>query len=304
MVYGTARRVTGNANVAEDVSQDCFLRLAQNSSTIRGSLGAWLHRTSVNRALELRRSERARRLREAQATAQQNEDAPDHSTDLIKRVDEAMASLPEEIRVLVTEHYLCGRSQMELAAAMGLNQSTVCRRIEKGLQQLRERLKGDGDKDDARTMALAALPMTLEQFSKTSAPLTVRHALTKIGLSGVGGSVATASLSAVAWRFLLPLLGLAGALTGVALVLRSNPPVGPSAPATDASGVAAIASIEQVPAPVRRTFERLFPGATIREMERKPDGSRTVYDFDVTIDDKPCELRIAENGKLVWRRSN
>src|SRR5437773_7509741 len=67
MVYATARRVTGDATAAEDVSQDCFLSLAQGSASIRGSLAAWLHRTSLNRSLELRRAERSRRRREAQA---------------------------------------------------------------------------------------------------------------------------------------------------------------------------------------------------------------------------------------------
>src|SRR3954447_6705546 len=65
MVYATARRVTGSAAAAEDVAQDCFLRLAQSSAAVTGSLAAWLHRTSLNRSLEILRSERARRRREA-----------------------------------------------------------------------------------------------------------------------------------------------------------------------------------------------------------------------------------------------
>src|SRR5437016_5185574 len=52
MVYATARRVTGSDDDALDVSQDCFLRLARGSAAITGSLAAWLHRTSLNRARE------------------------------------------------------------------------------------------------------------------------------------------------------------------------------------------------------------------------------------------------------------
>src|SRR5213082_126073 len=70
MVYATARRVTGSATAAEDVAQDCFLRLAQYSATITGSLAAWLHRTSLNRALEVVRSERARKRRESAAISE------------------------------------------------------------------------------------------------------------------------------------------------------------------------------------------------------------------------------------------
>src|SRR5215213_5301748 len=76
MVYATARRVTGDPSTAEDVSQDCFLRLA---------------RTSLNRSLELMRSERARRRREASsATVARDESSDDESAHLIAHVDEAM----------------------------------------------------------------------------------------------------------------------------------------------------------------------------------------------------------------------
>src|SRR5262249_54987263 len=108
MVYATARRVTGNSSAAEDISQDCFLRLAQCSAAIRGSLGAWLHRTSLNRSLELLRSERARRLREARSMPQLPGQSDDDAAALIKRVDQALDSLPRDQRELITEHFLCG----------------------------------------------------------------------------------------------------------------------------------------------------------------------------------------------------
>src|SRR5207302_245228 len=83
MVYGTARRVTGSAAAAEDVAQDCFLRLAQCSAAISGSLAAWLHRTSLNRSLEIIRSERARKAREAAAAVPASDH--DDSRELIAR---------------------------------------------------------------------------------------------------------------------------------------------------------------------------------------------------------------------------
>src|SRR5438552_14218856 len=97
MVYATARRVTGSATAAEDVAQDCFLRLAQCSAAITGSLAAWLHRTSLNRSLEVVRAEGARRRREvAVGTSPRNEH--DESRELIARVDEALAGLPDDLR--------------------------------------------------------------------------------------------------------------------------------------------------------------------------------------------------------------
>ena len=145
---------------AEDVAQDCFLRLAQGSSAISGSLAAWLHRTSLNRSLELLRSERARQRREAQIAANSvaSSDAADvEAAELVSHVDEALAALPDELRVVVTEHFLCGKSQSDIAAALRLSQPTVSRRIDKGLSELRRWLKDQG----WSTAAGAVLPLGL-----------------------------------------------------------------------------------------------------------------------------------------------
>src|SRR4029453_12640115 len=100
------------------------------------------------------------------------------SAQLIAHVDEAIASLPDELRVAVTEHFLCGRSQVELAAAMGVNQSTISRRIDAGLKRLRERLSARG----VTGVAMLALPVfftdMLSGDAAVAAPGTVRAALT------------------------------------------------------------------------------------------------------------------------------
>jgi RNA polymerase sigma-70 factor (ECF subfamily) len=234
-VYATARRVTGSAAAAEDVAQDCFLRLAQRSREIRGSVAAWLHRATVNRSLEYRRSELARRRRETAATPRAGEGDGENGSEsahLVAMVDEAMAQLPEELRVAVTEHFLGGRSQVELAAALGVSQPTVSRRIEKGLAELRDRLRRDG-----AVPAVAMLVLLLATLPQLAAPAGVRSAATKIGLSGVGASVATASASSAAVgaaggsALLLTaatIIGVAGCVVGAALYLRS--PATPGVP--------------------------------------------------------------------------
>ena len=238
LVYATARRITGSADAAEDVSQDCFFRLAQKSAAISGSVAAWLHRTSVNRSLEIIRAERSRRRREA-AAATPGLANPDDATELISRVDEALAALPEELRVVLTEHFLCARSQVELAAALGVNQSTISRRIDQGVRELRAKLDRDG-----WTIAPLALPLLLQQsFTTTSAPATVCGALTKIGLSGVGGGAgaavkASAAAGSLVLRLTIAACGCA-AIVGGGLLLRTqfSKPVAPhqAAPATTRS---------------------------------------------------------------------
>ncbi|MCF6285080.1 MAG: hypothetical protein L3K26_07810, partial [Candidatus Hydrogenedentes bacterium] len=62
MVYGTCRRILGNATAAEDATQTCFLKLAEAPTTIKTSLPGWLHTVATRCALEMLRSEKRRRL--------------------------------------------------------------------------------------------------------------------------------------------------------------------------------------------------------------------------------------------------
>jgi RNA polymerase sigma-70 factor (ECF subfamily) len=295
MVYATARRVTGNEASAQDVSQDCFLRLAQSSTLVRGSLAGWLHRASVNRSLEINRCERARRLRETEAAQRHEEqDQPmDEAATLLSRVDEALAALPDELRILVTEHFLCGRSQIELATAMGVNQSTVHRRIEKGLEQLRRRLKEES----------SALSLFLLGLRNTPAPSGLRQALTKIGLSGIGGGAAAAG-KGISTAALLKLLGLGLALLlmiggGAVLYRAQTDPAWRGAAAPQEASL----PLDQLPAPVRKALDQTAPAATYSSIERKRVGDKTVYDIDATTAGRKVELTIQEDGTVLAKRS-
>src|SRR5207244_11297534 len=90
-------------------------------------------------------------------------DEQDESRELIARVDEALAALPEELRLVITEHFLCGRSQGDIAAACGISQSSISRRIDAGLTQLRAKLRSE-------TLATALLPMLLSGALRQAAP--------------------------------------------------------------------------------------------------------------------------------------
>ncbi|MBI3468681.1 MAG: sigma-70 family RNA polymerase sigma factor [Planctomycetes bacterium] len=61
-VYNLARRMLGSVEDAEDVAQEVFLKVFQHLDEFRGeaALGTWIHRITVNAALEFR-ERRARR---------------------------------------------------------------------------------------------------------------------------------------------------------------------------------------------------------------------------------------------------
>jgi RNA polymerase sigma factor (sigma-70 family) len=309
MVYATARRVTGDATAAEDVAQDCFLRLARASHVIHGSLPAWLHRTSLNRSLEVVRSDRARRKREVQAAATSRQDAadgPDESAQLITHVDEALAALPETLRIVLTEHFLAGRTQQEIAERLDVDQSTISRRIERGLEELRRRLRDAG-------VAAIALPALLAGTSHAeAAPPAVQQSLTKIGLSGVrgGGAVAAASN-------LTRVISVAGAalvlVVAGGLWLRHRNKAATPGPTSPTAAVAEHEGLElfdhdvmvawsDAPEPVRATFAREAPGAKIEQLEMDRENGEIIYGADVPIDGKLLEITVAADGRFIAKK--
>jgi hypothetical protein len=211
--------------------------------------------------------------------------------------------LEDETRSLITEHFLCGRSQTELAATLGVNQSTVQRRIEKGLSELRLRLARD---DPRVTPAASGLPILLAGLREVHAPTGLQQALVKIGLSGVGGS-GTAAVVAEAGS-----LGLKSGVRKlvVALAVVALSAVGaftmfryfrPAAPAAGAAG-GVVVTLDELPVAVRNTVKLHAPLDSLREIERKRDLGRTVFDVDFRVGERGYELRVAEDGTLIWKK--
>ena len=143
-VYGTCLRVVGNAHDAEDVAQECFLELARKAGSIVSSLSGWLHTAATRRAIDAIRRSSRRRRHEERAMSQHNHASEPTWAELAPLVDEALEGLPELLREPLVRHYLEGRSQGDIAAGLGVSQSTVSRRIERALDGLRATLRERG----------------------------------------------------------------------------------------------------------------------------------------------------------------
>ncbi len=171
MVYHTCVRVLHDRALAEDVSQDTFFRLMQSPATVNRSLGAWLHTTATRRCLDILRSDKARRRRElrfAKDYTHGRANPPSWSV-LSPHIDQALTQLPEPMRSLLTEHFLAGKSQRQLAKETKTSTATVCRRIKAGLLELRKQL------DDAGFVVSAA---ALTSLFASQTTLAVPGALT------------------------------------------------------------------------------------------------------------------------------
>jgi RNA polymerase sigma-70 factor (ECF subfamily) len=151
-VFGLARRLLAERTLAEEVVQEVFLRLwnePERYDPARGALRSYLLAQAHGRAVDLLRSEGARRAREereARATAESNYDLEHEVWDLAaaEEVRRAVEKLPASERQCIALAYFGGRTYREVAAQLAEPEGTVKSRIRSGLKRLREELGAAG----------------------------------------------------------------------------------------------------------------------------------------------------------------
>jgi len=134
--HRAAYLVVGDATAAEDIAQEAFVAAVRALDRFdRGRpFGPWLHRITVNRAIDFAR---ARSLRAEQAlTSATDREGPARdaiSDDLIA----ALAGLDPEHRAVVVLRYVLEYTPGEIASMLELPRGTVNSRLRRGLDRLR-----------------------------------------------------------------------------------------------------------------------------------------------------------------------
>jgi RNA polymerase sigma-70 factor, ECF subfamily len=134
--------VVHDSSAAEDIAQESFLAAirALDRFDRRRPFGPWLHRITVNRAIDFAR---ARALRGERALPNAADPAaPDRmaiSDDLVR----ALAELSPEHRAVVVLRYLLDYTPGEICEILGLPRGTVNSRLRRGLDRLRPVIEAD-----------------------------------------------------------------------------------------------------------------------------------------------------------------
>jgi RNA polymerase sigma-70 factor (ECF subfamily) len=144
-VYGLAKRVLADATRAEEIVQEVFLRLWNQPDRFdpeRGSLRSFLLAQAHGRAVDLLRSDTARRRREdrdARDAAESGYDLEHEVWDLAvaDKVREALTALPEDERRAIQLAYFGGHTYREVATMLQAPEGTVKSRIRVGLRRMR-----------------------------------------------------------------------------------------------------------------------------------------------------------------------
>jgi RNA polymerase sigma factor (sigma-70 family) len=150
-LYRYAARFTGDPDLAEDVVQDVFVRLAERPPADPAHVRGWLFRVATTIAVDAMRASR-RRAALARAWPDRlplGDPPPDPASvaersELRRRVREALQALGEKERavLLMREE---GFAHREIAAAVGTTTKSVGTMIARALEKLSRRLDLDGE---------------------------------------------------------------------------------------------------------------------------------------------------------------
>jgi RNA polymerase sigma-70 factor (ECF subfamily) len=155
MVYNVALRLTGNAEEAEGVMQETFLKVLEALPTFRGDsqLGTWIYRIATNFALMQLRKRRvptysldeynldeSRDLASFNRAIGENPEALVLNSELRQVMEEAIEALPPKYKTAFVLKDLEGLSLQQIAEMLNLNVATVKTHIHRARLFLRDRL--------------------------------------------------------------------------------------------------------------------------------------------------------------------
>ncbi|MCA8977852.1 MAG: sigma-70 family RNA polymerase sigma factor [Planctomycetes bacterium] len=225
-VYRSARRIAG-ADDAADVAQEVFTRVLcgkvdlDRARSDRATL-CWLAtRLAAN-------SERARRRRarhEETAMKAERNTSPDPAqhaihADLLNHMVELLSALPSGLRLPVQLHCQDEMSFAAIGATLDISESTAHERYRRGIDTLRDRLRGRG-------LALGALPLA-DLVAGLPAPAVPAALESRLLALGKSSALATAGIARRLATFAL----VATAAVAVSVAVGSRGVDGPS-PTTD-----------------------------------------------------------------------
>jgi len=151
-IYGTIYHMTSNHEDANDLAQETFIKAFQALKSFKGgsSFYTWVYRIAVNKTinfLKQRKNRQGMSLNDLDFNAEHDPDLValiSHQTprrdaalaELQKKLNEAMAKLSDDHRLVVTLHDVQGVPHEEIAQIMECNVGTVRSRLFYARQQL------------------------------------------------------------------------------------------------------------------------------------------------------------------------
>jgi RNA polymerase sigma-70 factor (ECF subfamily) len=143
-VYRLAYRMTGDDALAQDCTQDAFVRVFDRLSEFRGesALGTWIHTIATSVVLNALRTVKRFRRRESPLDEASSVDgnAREAEPDLKRRLRDAIERLAPKYRMVFVMHDVEGYTHEEIGETLGMPSGTSKAQLFRARAQLREAL--------------------------------------------------------------------------------------------------------------------------------------------------------------------
>lgn len=148
-VFNASYRIVLNAQDAEEITQDAFLKTFDNLDSFSGSerdFVAFVKTIAINKSIDLfRKHSREPFYEEIDYKTSDIEDDNDDFEDFpIEKIKEVLNNLPDGYRLTITLRLIDGMEFSDIAKQMGIKESTVRSQYARGLERLRSTVISSG----------------------------------------------------------------------------------------------------------------------------------------------------------------
>ncbi|MDV7139611.1 sigma-70 family RNA polymerase sigma factor [Maribacter sp. TH_r10] len=144
-MFCVAMRYVQNADDAEDVIQEAFIKAFQKIHQFKGEVtfGAWLKRIVINKSIDFLKAKRQRwvELDENMLEISREDDWTVDNEIGIDQVKSAISQLPEKYKYVVLMFLIEGFDHKEISQVLKLTETTSRTRLLRGKSYLKELLK-------------------------------------------------------------------------------------------------------------------------------------------------------------------
>ena len=141
-VYAVSLRMVADATLAEELTQEAFVRAWRRLASFRGTsaFGTWLHRVAVNVVLDALRARRRWHDRFSDEPPARPPAAPDRDPTRSLDLERGIAQLPPRARAVFVLHDIEGYKHREIARLLDLSVGACKSHLHRARRRLREEL--------------------------------------------------------------------------------------------------------------------------------------------------------------------
>lgn len=141
IMYGVCLRYFPNADIAQDILQEGFVKVFDSIRSFRfeGSIEGWIRRIMVNTALEFHRKSKGSKqvvINEAESLQEKDSGVDVDYQQLLRLV----AELPQQYRLVFNLYAIEGYTHAEIGEMLGISESTSKSNYSRAKNSLREKL--------------------------------------------------------------------------------------------------------------------------------------------------------------------